>query len=85
MRKPADGLRAFPEPSARRERDCRARSGIAADHRGGRDKTDKLLRREALSGCATPSHPDVRGGVVQLIKGIPLGALVFQSLGEIPL
>jgi ParB family chromosome partitioning protein len=32
-------------------------------------KTDELRRREALSACATPSHPDVRGGPVQAING----------------
>jgi hypothetical protein len=28
-----------------------------------------LRRREALTACATPSHPDVRGGPVQAISG----------------
>ena len=32
-------------------------------------KTDELRRREALSACATPSHPDVRGGPVLAING----------------
>lgn len=32
-------------------------------------KTDELRRREALSACATPSHPDVTGGPVQAING----------------
>jgi len=32
-------------------------------------KTDELRRRGALSACATPSHPDVRGGPVQAISG----------------
>jgi hypothetical protein len=28
-----------------------------------------MRRREALSACATPSHPDVGGGPVQPING----------------
>ena len=32
-------------------------------------KIDETQRREALSACATPSHPDVRGGPVQPING----------------
>jgi hypothetical protein len=35
----------------------------------GGNKTDETRRREALSACATPSHPDVRGGPVQPING----------------
>jgi hypothetical protein len=32
-------------------------------------KIDETQRREALSACATPSHPDVRGGPIQPING----------------
>jgi ParB-like nuclease domain len=35
----------------------------------GGNKTNELLRREALSVRATPSHPDVGGGPVQAING----------------
>jgi hypothetical protein len=35
----------------------------------GDNKTDETRRREALSACATPSHPDARGGLVQPING----------------
>ena len=35
----------------------------------GGNKTDEMRRREALSACATPSHPDVGGGPVQPING----------------
>ena len=35
----------------------------------GGNKTDETRRREALSACATPSHPDVGGGAVQPING----------------
>jgi hypothetical protein len=35
----------------------------------GGNKSDKMRRQEALSACATPSHPDVRGGPVQPING----------------
>src|SRR5271169_949916 len=35
----------------------------------GGSKTDETLRREALSACVTPSHPEVRGGPVQQING----------------
>jgi hypothetical protein len=35
----------------------------------GGNKTDEMRRQEALSACATPSHPDVRGGPVQPING----------------
>src|SRR6516165_10184118 len=33
-------------------------------------QTDELRRQEALSACATPSHPDVRGSPVQAINGL---------------
>jgi ParB family chromosome partitioning protein len=33
------------------------------------NRTDELLRREALGAPATPSHPDVRAGSVQPING----------------
>jgi hypothetical protein len=39
-------------------------------------KTDELRQREPPSACATPSHPDVRGGLVQAING-PLCERVY--------
>ena len=47
----------------------------------GGNKTDELLRREALSACVTPSHPEVRGGPVQHING-PLCERVY-AIGSV--
>jgi hypothetical protein len=47
----------------------------------GGNKTDETLRREALSACATPSHPEVGGGPVQHING-PLCGRVY-AIGSV--
>jgi len=47
----------------------------------GGNKTDETLRREALSACVTPSHPEVRGGPVRHING-PLCERVY-AMGSV--
>jgi ParB-like nuclease domain len=52
---PSVHLPPSPAPSARRKRDCRAPSGIAAGHRGGRQQT---RRNPAAGGAERPRHAE---------------------------